>query len=670
LLAAGSIERLAKRGVRVMRHETIHAQLQANRSRTQAIIEMCGRLARSVQNAIEAGALPVVLAGDHSCAIGTWSGAAHAVRDFGLVWIDAHMDSHTPETSPSGMVHGMPLAVLLGERTREFAEWNGAKLDPRRVCLVGVRSFEPDEAQLLQRLGVRVFSMEDIAEQGLDRIMAQAVAIAADGAAGFGITIDMDAVDPRDAPGVGSPEPGGIAATGLIEVLKRYGAEPRLAAIEIAEYNPYLDIEDHTRRVVEEALVATLAHPPTLVALEQRYCPPNYDPLPALLVRAKGCQAWDANGRCYLDMMSAYSAVSFGHSNPRLVAALTEQARTLSVTSRAFYNDKLPRFLERLCQLTGMDQALPVNTGLEAVETAIKAARKWAYEVKGVRRNEAEIIACEGNFHGRSLAIVAMSTEAPYRENFGPFPPGFRIIPYGDVQALERAISDRTAAFLVEPIQGERGIVLPPPGYIAQCARICREKNVLFIADEVQTGLGRTGRLFACQHESVKPDGLILGKALGGGLLAVSAFLGRRDVMQVFTPGTHGSTFGGNPLAAAVALEALAVLVEERLSERAAELGPYFKQALAAIPASFVREVRGRGLLIGVEVESGRVSGRAVAERLLQHGILTKETHGNVIRFAPPLVITREEIDLALDAIRRAFGEVESGLSSERKIFA
>jgi ornithine--oxo-acid transaminase len=306
-----------------------------------------------------------------------------------------------------------------------------------------------------------------------------------------------------------------------------------------------------------------------------------------------------------------------------------------------------------------MDRALPVNTGLEAVETALKAARKWAYEVKRVPHDRAEIIACEGNFHGRSITITGLSSEAQYRDGFGPFPPGLRQVPYGDVAALERAITPHTAAFLVEPIQGERGIVVPPAGYLAECARLCRSRNVLFIADEVQTGLGRTGRLLACEHEGVKPDGLVLGKALGGGLLPVSAFLAREDVMSVFRPGDHGSTFGGNPLAAAVGLETLNVLVEDRLPERAAELGARLMSGLAAIRSSLVQDVRGKGLLIGVEIDPVRATARQVVDALIKRGVLSKDTHGTVVRFAPPLVVEPDEIDVAVEALRDALEEVE-----------
>ncbi|HEU4600779.1 MAG TPA: ornithine--oxo-acid transaminase [Steroidobacteraceae bacterium] len=379
------------------------------------------------------------------------------------------------------------------------------------------------------------------------------------------------------------------------------------------------------------------------------FCARNYDPLPVTLVRAQGVYAWDDQERRYLDMMSAYSAVSHGHAHPKLVAALTQQAQTLAVTSRAYRNALLGPFLRRACELTGMDQALPMNTGAEAVETALKAARKWGYTVKGIAEDEAEIIACEGNFHGRTLGVVALSTEEQYREGFGPFMPGVRIVPFGDAQALERAITPNTAAFIMEPMQGEAGIRMPPAGYLARCAEICRSHRVLLLADEVQTGLGRTGSMLACQHENVQPDGLVLGKALGGGLLPVSLFLAKRELMNVFTPGDHGSTFGGSPLACAVGLAALNVLVEEKLCERSAELGAYLLQRLAAIKSPIIREVRGRGLWCGVEFNPEYADAREVALKLLQAGILTKDTHRTVIRFAPPLIIEREQLDWAVE---------------------
>jgi ornithine--oxo-acid transaminase len=360
-----------------------------------------------------------------------------------------------------------------------------------------------------------------------------------------------------------------------------------------------------------------------LAELEQRFGAHHYNPLPVVLVRGEGVYLWDDAGRRYIDMMSAYSAVSHGHCHPRLVRALAEQAGTLAVTSRNFYNGRLPRFLQRLCELTGQDMALPASTGLEAVEAALKAARKWGYTVKGIPRDRAEIIACDGNFHGRSIAIVAMSGEAQYRDGFGPYPAGFRRIPYGDAGALERAITPQTAAFLVEPIQGEGGIVVPRPGYLSDCARICRSHNVLLICDEIQTGLGRTGRLLACEHEGVRPDGLILGKALGGGVYPVSAFLARREVMEVFGPGDHGSTFGGNPLAAAVGLEALAIIVEDDFAGRAARLGDYLLAELRAIASPLIRDVRGRGLLSGIEIDTCRFPARELCVRVRANGVLS-----------------------------------------------
>lgn len=391
-----------------------------------------------------------------------------------------------------------------------------------------------------------------------------------------------------------------------------------------------------------------------MIALERRHGAHNYEPLPVVLTRGEGVWLWDREGRRYLDMMSAYSAVSCGHAHPRLLRALSEQARRLAVVSRAYYTDRLPPLLARLCELSGQDRALPMNTGAEAVETALKAARKWAYKVKGVAPGAVEIIVCDGNFHGRTIAIIGFSSEAQYRDGFAPFAPGFKSIPFGNAAALSRAITPNTAAFLVEPIQGEAGIIVPPKGYLAECARLCREHNVLLICDEVQTGLGRTGALFACEHEGVRPDGLILGKALGGGLLPISFFLARADVMDVFTPGDHGSTFGGNPLAAAVAEETIAVITEERLAERSDELGAYLMQRLRTLASPLIKELRGRGLFIGMEIDRARASARAVCEELLQHGILSKETHQTVVRLAPPLVITREQLDLAFERIRRA----------------
>jgi ornithine--oxo-acid transaminase len=395
------------------------------------------------------------------------------------------------------------------------------------------------------------------------------------------------------------------------------------------------------------------------IDLEARYCAQNYKPLPVVLTRGEGVYVWDDAGKKYLDMMSAYSAVSHGHANPRLVKLVQEQVATLNIVSRAFYSDKLGPFLERICTLTGQDMALPMNTGAEAVETAIKAARKWAYTVKGVAKDKAEIITCTGNFHGRTIAIIAMSDEPQYQDGFGPFPPGFRVVEYGNIDALRDAINENTAALLIEPIQGEGGIIVPPDGYLKAAEQLCREQNVLLIADEIQTGLGRTGKLLACEHEDVKPDGLILGKALGGGILPVSMFLAKREVMQVFTPGDHGSTFGGNPLASVVGLEALNILVEESLSERSAEMGDYLLAELAAINSPLIIELRGRGLFIGIEIEPSLATAREVCEALMERGLLSKETHSTVVRLAPPLVISKEEIDWAVTQIREVLQEID-----------
>ncbi len=396
----------------------------------------------------------------------------------------------------------------------------------------------------------------------------------------------------------------------------------------------------------------------TIIEQEARYCAHNYHPLPVVLVKGEGVYLWDEQGNRYLDMMSAYSAVSHGHCHPRLVQALTQQAGRLAIVSRAFHTDQLAPLLQKVCEMTGQGMALPMNTGAEAVETALKAARKWAYTVKGVAANQAEIIVCDGNFHGRTISIVAFSSEPQYRDGFGPFPAGFSSIPFGDSDALAAAITPNTAAFLVEPIQGEGGIIMPPPGYLKRCEQICRDNNVLLICDEIQTGLGRTGALLASDHDGVRPDGVILGKALGGGLLPVSMFLARRDVMEVFTPGDHGSTFGGNPLAAAVALEALKVLDEEQLVQASARMGDYFLARLAALNSPFIKEIRGKGLLIGVEFHADKVTARTVCEQLMVRGVLSKETHETVVRFAPPLLIQQAEIDTVVDALAALLAEL------------
>jgi ornithine--oxo-acid transaminase len=399
------------------------------------------------------------------------------------------------------------------------------------------------------------------------------------------------------------------------------------------------------------------------VAQETRYGAHNYHPLPVVLARGEGVYLFDTAGRRYLDMMSAYSAVSFGHSHPTLVKALTDQAQRLAVCSRAFHTDQLGPFLAKLCEVTGMHSALPMNTGAEAVETAVKAARKWAYKVKGVPAGQAHILVAAGNFAGRTTTIVGFSSEAQYRDGFGPFTPGFSSVPFGDAAALEAAITPHTAAFLVEPVQGEAGIIVPPVGYLKAVRDICTRHNVLMIADEVQTGLGRTGKTLACDHEGVRPDGLTLGKALGGGLLPVSAFLARADVMAQFTPGDHGSTFGGNPLAAAVGLAALNLLDSENLADKAQAQGDYLMSALRRMNHPAVVEVRGKGLLVGVEIDPVVASARTVCEALMNEGVLTKDTHHTVVRLAPPLSISRVQIDVAVAAL----GKVLDGLMGRGK---
>jgi ornithine--oxo-acid transaminase len=392
---------------------------------------------------------------------------------------------------------------------------------------------------------------------------------------------------------------------------------------------------------------------------ERLYGAQNYDPLPVVLVKGEGIYVWDDAGNRYTDMMSAYSAVSHGHCHPELVRALTRQASILAVTSRAFFTDQLAPFLKKLCELAHQDKALPMNTGAEAVETALKAARKWAYTVKKVPAEKAEIIVCEGNFHGRTIAIIGMSTEEQYREGFGPFPAGFTVIPYGDSEALAAAITPNTAAFLVEPIQGENGIIIPPKGYLKECAAICKKNNVLLICDEIQTGLARTGKFLASDHEGVIPDGVVLGKALGGGLLPVSLFLARKEVMDVFSPGDHGSTFGGNPLAAAVGMAAIDVLLKDDYAARSEKLGYYLLQQLQKIQSPLIVEVRGKGLLVGLEINPGYYSAHELCLKLLKHGVLTKETHGTVIRLAPPLLITQEQLDVVISAIKQVITEAE-----------
>jgi ornithine--oxo-acid transaminase len=386
------------------------------------------------------------------------------------------------------------------------------------------------------------------------------------------------------------------------------------------------------------------------IQLENEYGAHNYHPLDVVIERAQGAWVHDIEGKKYLDCLAAYSAVNQGHCHPKIYATLLEQAKKVTLTSRAFRNDQLPLLYKQLHDLTGMDQFLPMNSGAEAVETALKTARRWGYFNKKVAADQAEIIVCANNFHGRTITIVSCSTDEQYRKGFGPFTPGFKVIPYGDVAALEKAITPNTCAFLVEPIQGEAGIIIPPKGYLEQAAAVCKKNKVLFMLDEIQSGLGRTGKLFAYMHEDVKPDVLIVGKALGGGFYPISGILSSKEILGVFSPGDHGSTFGGNPLACAVARTALQVLVDEKMVERSAELGAYFIDKLKSMKSADLKEVRGRGLWIAIELKS---PARPYCEALKDEGLLCKETHDHVIRVAPPLVITREEVDWAFARIRK-----------------
>jgi ornithine--oxo-acid transaminase len=387
------------------------------------------------------------------------------------------------------------------------------------------------------------------------------------------------------------------------------------------------------------------------IALEERYSARTYKPLDVVLTRGEGVWVEDVEGKRYMDFLAAYSAVNQGHCHPRIVKAMVEQACRLTLTSRAFRNDQLSLFAKELCQLTGYEMMLPMNSGAEAVETAIKAARKWGYQVKGVPDDQAHILACQGNFHGRTTTIISFSPQEEYRDGFGPFTPGFELIPYGDAAALEAAITPRTVAFLVEPIQGEGGVVVPPEGYLKQAEEICRRNNVLLITDEIQSGLGRTGKLFAAEHEGVRADIVTLGKALSGGMYPVSVVLAGREILGLFEPGDHGSTFGGNPLACAVAREALNVLTENGLIERAAELGDHLRTRLDAIQSPHIRQIRGKGLLIGIVLKPEAGGARRFCEALMARGLLCKETHWNVIRLAPPLIVTRPQIDWAVERL-------------------
>ncbi|MCP1307420.1 ornithine--oxo-acid transaminase [Paenibacillus tyrfis] len=394
-----------------------------------------------------------------------------------------------------------------------------------------------------------------------------------------------------------------------------------------------------------------------IIEQTEKYGAANYRPLPIVISKAEGVWVEDPEGNKYMDMLSAYSALNHGHRHPKIIQALKDQADKVTLTSRAFHNDQLGTFYEKLSQLTGKSMILPMNTGAEAVETAIKAIRRWAYGVKKVPANQAEIIVCEGNFHGRTITITSFSSEEEYKAGFGPFTPGFKIIPYGDLEALKNAISPNTAAFLFEPIQGEAGINIPPTGFIQGAQRLCKENNVLFVADEIQTGFGRTGKLFACDWENVKPDMYILGKALGGGVFPISAVAADQDILGVFNPGSHGSTFGGNPLGCAVAITALDVLQEEDLVRRSEQSGQYFMNKLKEIKSSKLKEIRGRGLFIGLELNE---TARPYCEKLKELGLLCKETHETTIRFAPPLNISQENLNWALERIVSVFHEVEA----------
>ena len=395
------------------------------------------------------------------------------------------------------------------------------------------------------------------------------------------------------------------------------------------------------------------------IKLENQYGAQNYKPLDVVLTRGHGIWVWDVEGRRYLDCLSAYSAVNQGHCHPRIMRTMAEQAERLTLVSRAFRNDQLGPFYKELCELTDSHMVLPMNSGAEAVESAIKAVRKWGYKIKGIPEDKAEIIVCENNFHGRTITIVGFSTEPQYRDGYGPFTPGFRIIPFGNAEALERAITPNTVAFLVEPIQGEAGVIIPPPGYLREVRQICNQHNVVLILDEIQTGLGRTGTFLAEEHDGIQSDLTLIGKALSGGFLPISAVLSNKEVLGVFHPGDHGSTFGGNPLACAVARTALKVIKEERMAENAANLGKYFLEKLSEIKSPYVKEVRGKGLLIGVELYPEVGGARRFCEDLMEKGLLCKETHKDVIRFAPPLVIRKEEIDWAVDRIHEVLCKSE-----------
>lgn len=390
----------------------------------------------------------------------------------------------------------------------------------------------------------------------------------------------------------------------------------------------------------------------TIIETTEKYGANNYHPLPIVITEAEGVWVKDPEGNKFMDMLSAYSAVNQGHRHPKIIQALKDQADRVTLTSRAFHNDMLAPWYEMICKISGKEMALPMNTGAEAVETAFKAARRWAYDVKGVEENQAEVIACNGNFHGRTMTAVSLSSDPEYRRGFGPMLPGINLIPFGDLEALKKAITPNTAAFLIEPIQGEAGIIMPEEGFLKAARELCRENNVLFIADEIQCGLARTGKMFACEWEGVNPDMYILGKALGGGVFPISCVVADSDILGVFNPGSHGSTFGGNPLACAVSIASMEVLQDEKLADRSLELGEYFMEKLREIEHPSIKEVRGRGLFIGMELTE---AARPYCEQLKELGLLCKETHDTVIRFAPPLIISKEDLDWAIERIQKVF---------------
>ncbi|MFS0820600.1 ornithine--oxo-acid transaminase [Bacillus sp. 1P02SD] len=400
-------------------------------------------------------------------------------------------------------------------------------------------------------------------------------------------------------------------------------------------------------------MTQTKVNSKAIIEQTEKFGANNYHPLPIVISKAEGVWVEDPEGNKYMDMLSAYSAVNQGHRHPKIIQALKEQADRVTLTSRAFHNDQLGPWYELICKLTNKEMALPMNTGAEAVETAIKAARRWAYDVKGVQENQAEIIACIGNFHGRTMTAVSLSSEEEYKRGFGPMLPGIKLVPYGDIEALKNAITEHTAAFLIEPIQGEAGIIIPPEGFLKEAYEVCKQNQVLFIADEIQAGLCRSGKMFACEWDGVEPDMYILGKALGGGVFPISCVVANKDVLGVFNPGSHGSTFGGNPMACAVSIASMNVLLEENLAQRSLELGDYFLDRLKEIKNPKIREVRGRGLFIGVELTE---VARPYCEALKQEGLLCKETHDTVIRFAPPLIVTKEELDWAIERIVKVLG--------------